>query len=106
MKGGHSAPSFLGAPGERIGHFAQHQYQNRGKGLSNISEGQAKFYTVESDISEGVRMRLERGQPVGLNWSMSTPSGGKPGLPDVFTLSFAFDGHVPRVVPFTNLPKR
>jgi hypothetical protein len=104
-EGGHSAPSFLGAPGERIGLFAQHQFQNRGFGDSNVNEGEAKFYMVENDIRDEVKRRLEAGQPLDLKWTMSTPSGGKPGLPDTFKLTHWFDDEIPEAVDFNNLMK-
>ncbi|MEV7132215.1 hypothetical protein AB0N24_04935 [Arthrobacter sp. NPDC093128] len=104
-EGGHSAPSFLGAPGERIGLFAQHQFQNRGAGDSNISEGEAKFFEVENRIRDDAKKRLQTGKPLDLKWAMSTPSGGKPGLPDTFTLTHWFDDEVPERVPFNNLMK-
>lgn len=104
-EGGHSAPSFFAAPGERIGLFAQHQFQNRGFGAPNVGEARAKFYRVEEQIRDQVKKRLETGQPVDLDWAMSTPSGGRPGLPDTFTLEYGFDGAVPESLPFNNLMK-
>ncbi|XAS68079.1 hypothetical protein V3C33_01730 [Micrococcaceae bacterium Sec5.7] len=101
-EGGHSAPSFLGAPGERIGLFAQHQFQNRGAGAPN-GDG-AAFYKEEAKIMDEVKRRLEAGRPVDLNWSMDTPFGAKPGLPDSFKLVYWFDGQKVRAVPFRNLP--
>ncbi|XAS68082.1 hypothetical protein V3C33_01745 [Micrococcaceae bacterium Sec5.7] len=104
-EGGHSAPSFLGAPGERIGLFAQHQFQNRGAGAPNVSDG-AAFYKEEAKIMDEVKRRLEAGRPVDLNWSMDTPSGAKPGLPESFKLSYAFDGDDFVDVPFSNVPMK
>jgi hypothetical protein len=103
-EGGHSSPSFLGAPGERIGLFAQHQFQNRGKGASNVGEGGAKFFQVEERIMDQVRQRLEANQSVDLGWSMSTPSGRVPGLPDRIRLEHWFDNQDSIITEFGNLP--
>lgn len=103
-EGGHSSPSFLGAPGERIGLFAQHQFQNRGKGKSNVGDGGAKFYLVEDRIMEQVRQRLQAKQSLDLSWSMSTPSGRVPGLPDTIRLEHWFDDQDSIINEFSNLP--
>jgi hypothetical protein len=103
-EGGHSSPSFLGAPGERIGLFAQHQFQNRGKGASNVGVGGAKFFQVEDRIMDQVRQRLEANQSVDLGWSMSTPSGRIPGLPDRIRLEHWFDNQDSIITEFSNLP--
>jgi hypothetical protein len=103
-EGGHSSPSFLGAPGERIGLFAQHQFQNRGKGKSNVGDGGAKFYLVEDRIMEQVKQRLQSNQSLDLSWSMSTPSGRVPGLPDTIRLEHWFDDEDSIINEFSNLP--
>ncbi|MFE4543017.1 hypothetical protein [Arthrobacter sp. NPDC056727] len=100
--GGHAAPSALGFIGERAGLFPQHSWQNRGIGEEIDS---VRFGRVESDIVTEVKRRLGAGQPVSLNWSMTTTPSARPGLPARFRLRHGFTGEQLTTIPFNNMPK-
>lgn len=100
-EGGHSAPSFLGGAGERIGLFAQHQFQNRGAGVPNA--GGPAFHELERTMRDDVKQRLAAGQAVDLSWSMENVPGPKPGMPHSIAVGYEFAGEREVFDVFENL---
>jgi hypothetical protein len=100
-EGGHSAPSFLGAPGEKIGLFAQHQFQNRGHGAPNAA-GSA-FYETEGRVIKEVKRLLDADLPIDLRWSLEKVPGPKPGMPSAIMVDYRFAGGRAESEEFDNL---
>jgi hypothetical protein len=103
-EGGHLIASLFGGPGERANLLAQHMFQNRGKGDSNVADDSLAFFQLENDLFKKVQHRIDTGQPIDLHMKVEAVPGPKPGLPEGFDVVTRFDGGKRTINSFENLP--